>query len=280
MDIWQSASDSDKYVSKGWIGRYISSLPDERRKSHTAIEVNAELDLALKGEGISGMALQNPDFLYNSLRRGIFRPLAKMERSNTDNPGLNYIRRVMGETVSSVDYLHDTIQNTGDARSKKHQTGKLSNNLSLIAGMINSGLSTEIYYTSLTGFDTHVNQKPQQDKLLKELSQGVGSFVKVLEKNGKMDDVLIMIFSEFGRRVAQNASGGTDHGCAGNILLVGNNLKKPGIYNDPPNLNDLDKGDLKFTVDFRSVYATIINKHLNGDADKILGKTFQKQKFI
>ena len=280
MDIWQSASDSDKYVSTGWIGRYISSLPAERRKSHTAIEVDEELALALKGEGISGMALQNPDFLYNSLRRGIFRPLVKMQSSNTNNPDLNYIRRIMSETVSSVDYLHETIHETGDTKTKKHQTGKLSNSLSLIAEMINSGLSTEIYYTSLPGFDTHVNQKPQQDRLLKELSQGVGGFVKELEEKELMDDVLIMIFSEFGRRVAQNASGGTDHGCAGNILLVGSNLKKPGFYNDPPNLNDLDKGDLRYAVDFRSVYATIIQRHLNGDVNNVLGKTFPKLTFI
>ena len=146
--------------------------------------------------------------------------------------------------------------------------------------MISSGLSTEVYYTSLTGFDTHTNQKPQQDRLLKELSQGVGSFEKELEVKGLMDDVLIMVFSEFGRRVAQNASGGTDHGCAGNILLVGNSLIKPGFYNDPPNLKDLDNGDLKYTVDFRSVYATIINRHLNGDANKVLGKVFQEQTFI
>ncbi len=280
MDIWQSASDSDKYVSTGWIGRYISSLPAEKRKPHMAIEVDSDLALALKGEGMTGMALQNPEQLYNSLRRGIFRPLAQMQSSDTNNPGLNYIRRVMNETVSSVDYLHETIQKTGGAKPKKRKTGKLSDNLSLIAGMISSGLSTEVYYTSLTGFDTHTNQKPQQDRLLKELSQGVGCFVKELEGKGLMDDVLIIIFSEFGRRVAQNASGGTDHGCASNILLVGNNLKKPGFYNDPPNLNDLDNGDLKYTVDFRSVYATIIQRHLNGDTNKILGDTFPELTFI
>jgi uncharacterized protein (DUF1501 family) len=280
MDIWQSASDSDKYVSTGWIGRYISSLPEGRRKPHTAIDVDNELALALKGEGISGMALQNPDFLYNSLHRGIFRPLAKTESESSENPALNYLRRVMNETVSSVDYLHDTIQKTGDAKPKKRKIGKLSDNLSLIAGMISSGLSTEIYYTSLSGFDTHVNQKPQQDKLLKELSQGVDGFVKELEGKRLMDNVLIMVFSEFGRRVAQNASGGTDHGCASNVLLIGNNLKKLGIYNDPPNLYDLDKGDLKFTVDFRSVYATIIQRHLNGDANMILGETFPGLTFI
>lgn len=280
MDIWHSASDSDKYVNTGWIGRYISSLPPEKRKPHMAIEVDAELALALKGKDMTGMALQNPDQLFNSIRRGIFRPLAEMHKENTQNTSLNYIHRVMKETVSSVDYIHDAIQKSGESKSNKRKGVKLSDSLSAIAGMIRSGLSTEVYYTSLTGFDTHTNQRPQQDRLLKELSQGVGGFVKELDENSLMDDVLVMVFSEFGRRVAQNASGGTDHGCASNILLVGNSFKKPGFYNETPNLNDLDNGDLRFTVDFRSIYATILNKHLNSSVPKVLGRTFPELEFI
>ena len=274
MDIWQSASDAGEYLSTGWIGRYLSFLPEEERKPHAAIEVDTNLDLALKGNSITGLSLEHPGKLYESIRRGLFRPLTQNISGSTGNPGLDYIHETMRETVSSIDYIHSKTVTSGRATVRDHSKGKLAANLSVIAGLIKAGLSTRVYYTTFASFDTHVNQAPQQARLLKELSEGVGSFVKELDEAGLMDDVAILIFSEFGRRVKQNASNGTDHGCAGNILLVSNDLKTKGFYNDPPDLSDLDKGDVKYKIDFRSVYAALLEKQLDMKHELVLGRQF------
>ena len=280
MDIWQSASDANQYLSTGWIGRYLGVLPGDMRTPHMAIEVDSNLDLALKGDSITGLSMEHPDKLYDSISRGLFRPLTKISRNTTGNSNLGYIHEIMNETVSSVDYIHQKLSDGSVSSGKMNAKGKLAANLGVIAGLIKAGLSTRVYYTTMSGFDTHVNQKPQQERLFKELSESVGAFVGELDKGGQMDDVLILVFSEFGRRVKQNASNGTDHGCAGNILLVGNNLKKSGFYNDPPDLQNLDKGDVKYQVDFRSVYATVLDRHLGSSHEEVLGRKFPLLDFV
>jgi uncharacterized protein (DUF1501 family) len=131
------------------------------------------------------------------------------------------------------------------------------------------------------GFDTHAYQKNKQNRLLKIYSDSMEVFVKDLEQNDTFKDTLILSFSEFGRRVKQNAASGTDHGAANNLFIIGKNLKKQGFYNEDPNLSQLDSnGDLKYTIDFRSVYATILDKWLEVDDKTILNRSFDKLKFI
>ncbi|HEY9341065.1 MAG TPA: DUF1501 domain-containing protein, partial [Hanamia sp.] len=108
----------------------------------------------------------------------------------------------------------------------------------------------------------------------------VSAFVKDLKSNNRFGDVTIMTFSEFGRRVAQNASGGTDHGTANNMFFIGGGLKQKGILNAMPDLNDLNQGDLKHTVDFKSVYATMLHNWLGTDDEKILGKKYEIMNFV
>src|SRR5207245_9458130 len=124
---------------------------------------------------------------------------------------------------------------------------------------------------TLGSFDTHVNQQGQQQQLFNEMNDAVAAFVKDLKSNNRFNDVLFFTFSEFGRRVSQNASDGTDHGTANNMFLLGGGLKEKGLLNTLPDLNDLDEGDLKYKVDFKNVYATILNKWLDANDQKILG---------
>ena len=281
MDIWQSASDANEYISSGWIGRYMSTLPGDLKKPHIAIEVDEKLNLAMKGQGITGIAVRNPKRLHDSLRKGFFRPLVNAYKNvQTSNSNLNYIYEVMAETVTSADYIYEKSKSTDNSNQQQYPAGRFSENLSTIAKMIRSGLSTKVYYTSLDGFDTHVRQSQQQDRLLKEYTEGVAALVKDLEQDHLLEDVLILTFSEFGRRVAQNASGGTDHGCANNLLLIGGNLKESGFYNEDPDLKNLENGDLKYTVDFRSVYATILEKFLDSPFVPVLGQKFPLLDFI
>lgn len=129
-------------------------------------------------------------------------------------------------------------------------------------------------------FDTHVNQENQQKRLFTELNDALKAFVTDLKNNHRFEDVILMTFSEFGRRVAQNASGGTDHGTANNMFLIGGGLKQKGLINDMPDLTNLDQGDLIHKVDFKSVYASLLHSWLSADDEKILGKKFDHLGFV
>ena len=137
-----------------------------------------------------------------------------------------------------------------------------------------------MYYISLGSFDTHVNQEAQQKRLFTELNDAVKAFTSDLKKNNRFQDVMMMTFSEFGRRVSQNASGGTDHGTANNMFFISGGLKEKGILNSMPDLADLNEGDLKYKVDFKNVYATLLNKWLGADDKLILGTQFSHLNFI
>jgi uncharacterized protein (DUF1501 family) len=141
----------------------------------------------------------------------------------------------------------------------------------LIAG----GLKTRIYYVSQGGYDTHTGQAIAHERLLREMSDAVAAFLADLKAQGNLDRVTLMTFSEFGRRVKENASGGTDHGAAAPLFLAGGGVTA-GLLGEMPSLatRDLDDGDVKFNVDFRSVYATVLEKHLGVKSDPILNRAF------
>ncbi len=194
-----------------------------------------------------------------------------------DNQG--YLYKTMLETYSSASYIYETskIYTT----NTEYPRNPFAKNLKTIADFIISGLKTRVYYSSLGGFDSHVNQLNSQDRLLKMYSESLGALVKDLKKNNRFKDTLILTFSEFGRRVRQNGSQGTDHGAANNVMIIGGSLKNAGIYNELSNLNDLDdNGDIKYTIDFRSIYATILNNWLEINDQNILNTNYKKLKFI
>jgi uncharacterized protein (DUF1501 family) len=277
MDIWHTASNSDEYLNTGWIGRYLDSSCKNCEVAHQAVEIDDMLSLALKGENIKGMAVKNPKKLYNVLHSNYFQKISKTAGESSD-PSLNYLYKTLAEATSSADYIYD--------KSKVYQSGTVYPNsefagqLKTVAELINSGIETKVYYVSLSGFDTHVRQQTQHERLLSTYAEAVHAFVSDLEKNNRFQDVLIMTFSEFGRRVSQNASGGTDHGTANNLFVMGKNLKKKGFINGTPDLSKLDQGDLIHDVDFRSIYATVLNKWLDTSSSSILNGQFKTLDFI
>jgi len=236
------------------------------------------LSLAMKGAKMKGIAVQDPNKLYQTTREPFFKELAHDHDSNLNEDNLGYLYKTMAETYSSADYIQKTSKTY--AVNGEYPTTPLGNQLKTVSKFINSGLQTRVYYVSLSGFDTHVAQQGQQGRQLQIYGDAVAAFVKDLKKSGKLDDTLIMTFSEFGRRVEQNASNGTDHGTANNILLFGGKLKKAGIYNDAPDLAQLDNGDLKYTVDFRDVYATLLDKWLDVRNGDVLGNGFKGLDFV
>lgn len=278
MDIWHTASQSSEYWTTGWVGRYLDAQCNGCDKPTQAIELDDVLSLSLKGEHIKGLAVKDPKRLYGTANEKFFRDVMKTHKDEPGEQPVDYLYKTMAETLSSADYIFK--------QSRMHPTNAvypstgLGNSLKTIASLIYSEINTKVYYVSLGSFDTHVGQENTQQRLFTEMSDAVKAFTKDLKANGRFNDVLLFTFSEFGRRVSQNASGGTDHGTANSMFFISGGLKKQGLINELPDLADLDEGDLKYKVDFKNAYATVLNKWLGADDKVILGNKYDFLNFI
>ncbi|MCB9275034.1 MAG: DUF1501 domain-containing protein [Lewinellaceae bacterium] len=278
MDIWQTGSGSEANWSTGWLGRYLDSECEGCVNPYHALELDDSLSLALKGRERSGFAMGKPEQLRRTNDNAFLKAVVQASDSHGHEEQVSYLYKVMADTQASADYLY--------AQSKVYQSKvdfpqtPFGQDLKQVAELITADTATKVYYVSLTGFDTHVNQKSRQERLLKEYAEGVKALVEGLKQNNLFEDVLILTFSEFGRRVKQNASNGTDHGTANNVFLIGGSLARPGFFNAAPDLLDLDEGDLKYQADFRDIYATILGKWLEADAGGILQGTHNMLPFI
>jgi uncharacterized protein (DUF1501 family) len=276
MDIWQSASDSDKYVNTGWLGRYLDAQCKGCDKPTQAMELDDVLSLALKGEENKGLAFKDPKKLYNTSNGKFLKDVNADHKPGEEN--IDYLYKTMSATLSSADYIYR--QSQAHPTSQTYPNSNLGKDLKTIASLIFSDINTKVYYVSLGSFDTHVNQDNQQKRLFTELNDAVKAFTADLKANNRFNDVLMMTFSEFGRRVTQNASNGTDHGTANNMFFISGGLKEKGVLNAMPDLSDLNEGDLKHKVDFKNVYATVLNKWLGADDKMILGSKYSHLNFI
>lgn len=276
-DIWQTASDSNEYLQNGWVGRFLDHTKSDPFK---AIEVDESLSLMLKGKKTNGLAITNAKSLYNSIKQPYFeKVLNHYNDAHLNEHNLGYLYNTMIDAKSSSKYIYEKTKTQNSTKTyPKNLFGK---QLKTIAEFINSGLETQVYYAGLSGFDTHANQQNTQARLLELYAESIEVFVEDLQQNNQFDDVIILTFSEFGRRVKQNQSLGTDHGTANNVFIIGKNLKQNGLYNSMPDLANLDKnGNLKHEIDFREIYATLLDKWLEVDETAILNKQFSKLDFI
>ncbi len=278
MDIWQTGTDSNIILQTGWLGRYLDAQCSGCGKPTQALEIDDVLSLALKGNNEKGIALKDPRRLYNTSNEQYFKDLSSAHNYSPEEQPVDYLYKTMAETLSSADYIFQ--QSMLHPSKGNYPKTELGNDLKTVASLIFSDINTKIYYVSLGSFDTHANQKPVQEKLFKQMNDAVAAFVKDLKDNNRFNDVLLFTFSEFGRRVSQNASNGTDHGTANNMFLISGGLQQKGLINPMPDLNNLDNGDLKYQVDFKDVYATVLNKWLQADDAKILGRGSNYLSFI
>ena len=186
---------------------------------------------------------------------------------------LDFVERTALDAQLSSDQIRSVANKVSNQAT--YPGGQLANSFKLVARLIGGGLPTRINYVSQGGYDTHTNQIGAQDRLLKELGDSVKAFVEDLKAQGNLDRVLVMTFSEFGRRVHENASGGTDHGAASVMFLAVSKLRA-GLAGQYPSLapGDLVNGDLKYTTDFRSIYATVLDNWLKTSSVPILGRYF------
>lgn len=277
MDIWQTASGSEDYWSTGWLGRYLDSDCSSSCSISYAMDVDYGLSMALRGSERSGFAMNKPKDLREATRNSFLETIAH-EGHHHEEENVAYLYKTLTDTQEAADYL---LEKSRVHRSRiSYPKGGFAKDLKQIAELMTADTDTRIYYVSLSGFDTHYSQKGKQAQLLEEYAGAVSAFLEDLEHNNLLDDTLVMTFSEFGRRVAQNGSNGTDHGTANNLYLMSGELSKPGFYNDGPNLSQLVNEDLDYEIDFRRIYATIIENWLEGDAREVLQGRFSAMDII
>ncbi|SHG38834.1 Uncharacterized conserved protein, DUF1501 family [Flavobacterium segetis] len=257
QEIWQTASDSNKYLNEGWLGRYLD-LQCHDHQPTAGINIDNVDNLALKGLEPNSITVKNPN---------VFKTKNQKEEQGilSTNPQLDFVRKIANSVVEGSDEIQKALAKS-NLEISYPKTG-LATNLAWIARLIKRNLNSKVYYTSLNGFDTHDNQLQIQNNKLSELNDALFSFYTDLKKASILQNVTIVVFSEFGRRVKDNGKG-TDHGTAAPMFIIGGN-NKGKIIGSNPNLSDLDQGDLKHEIDFRSVYASLLKNKLDFDYTKI-----------
>lgn len=278
MDIWHTASQSNEYWTNGWLGRYLDAQCHGCDKPTYALEIDDILSLAMKGEEAKAIAMKDPKRLFGASNEKFFKDVLSQHQDEPGEQPVDYLYKTMSETLSSANYIFQ--QSKLNPSKGDYPKTELGNNLKTVASLIFSEINTKVYYLSIGSFDTHINQEQQQQRLFNEMNDAVKAFVKDLKANNRFNDVLLFTFSEFGRRVSQNASGGTDHGKANNMFMISGGLKQKGLINGMPDLTDLDEGDIKYKIDFKDVYATILKKWLGADDASILHHQYKHLPFI
>lgn len=268
MDIWHSASRSDEFLETGWLGRFLDEECYSCEHPTQALEVDDMLSLALKGDNNKAFAFKDPRKLYQTSQEKYFKSLYEQDHHHDDET-VSYLYQTLGSTINNADYIFE--KSKAKKSAQEYPNSKLGKDFKTVSSLIKSDINTQVYYLSIGSFDTHVNQNERQQKLFGEINDAVKSFVADMKSNGLFQDILLMTFSEFGRRVSQNASKGTDHGTANQMFFISGGLKKKGILNALPDLQNLNEGDLIYTEDFRKVYATVLKNWLQADSSKVLG---------
>ena len=308
-EIWQTASDAVKVEKYGWLGRYFDNCCAGADPT-VGVTIGSQLPEAFFAKTLTGICFNNPQnyrFMANGRRSpdGTDLTEAAYEKMNEadmsgaapdENAGgsigalaagmpmqggkaVDFIERTALDAQVSSDEVRkiaDRVQNQAT-----YPASQFGNSLKLVAKLIGGGLPTRVYYVSQGGYDTHTNQIPTQQRLLGELGDSVKAFVDDLKAQGNLPRVLVMTFSEFGRRVSENANGGTDHGAAAPMFIVGNKVKA-GLLGTYPSLapQDLFEGDVKYNVDFRNVYAGVLESWLKTKSAPILGRPFEPLQLV
>jgi uncharacterized protein (DUF1501 family) len=283
MDIWHTAKPEIEDKRDGWLGRSIDvgrPIGDARRGGEDVPALHLgpnPLPLALVSRQTPVPSVESLESFRLRTEGGAL-PLASLgklaEAARPDAPALvEFLRRSTLAAYASSVQVQQALKNEGSAAG--YPDFALAQKLKHVAQLIDAGLSTRIYYVSLDGFDTHANQAAAHAALVNQLSASVAAFIDDLAARGHLDRVLVFSFSEFGRRVRENASQGTDHGTAAPVFLAGGRVAT-GMIGEQPSLSDLDgEGDLKFHTDFRRLYATILDAWLGCPSEAVLAERFE-----
>jgi uncharacterized protein (DUF1501 family) len=258
QEIWQTAPTNQEYLNDGWLGRYLDANY-QNNNPIAGINLDSIDNLALKGRNPNSITVKDPSRFSS--------------KNNVDNdiklsgnPQLDFVRKIANSIDEGSDYIREALKNAANSDVVYPKTG-LAKNLEWISKLIKGNLNSKVYYTTLGSFDTHDNQLVLHKNKLTDLNDAVFSFYQDLKKSNQLQNVTVVVFSEFGRRVKDNGKG-TDHGTAAPMFIIGGN-NQGNIIGKNPNLLDLDNGDLKHEIDFRSVYASLLKNKMNFNPIKI-----------
>jgi uncharacterized protein (DUF1501 family) len=277
MDIWHTCLRKGNPRSTGWLGRFLDASHQSTDVDAPAIHVGFEKQpLALAAENIRVSSFGSPESFR--LHEGGSREFQEAIRALTkgdQSPSDSLLGFLQSSTTSALTTSQRITEVLRDYQTPvAYPASALANRLKTVAQLIDAGLKTRVYYVELDGFDTHSQQAAAHAALLEQLGGALRAFSEDVEHHGHGDRVLAMAFSEFGRRVEENASEGTDHGAAAPMFIAGSRVSA-AVVGEHPSFNDLDDGDLKFHTDFRQVYATVLQQWLGWASAAILGGDFQ-----
>ncbi len=282
MEIWQTANPTS-YEPTGWLGHYVDHVLRGTEGLLKAVNIGPELPQALVADDEVIPSIQSIDDFR--IRTDPNTPFdAKMEEEiirqlnavKNEAPAMQYLSRQATNAIIEADQIRKVVANYKPEADYPYGLGQ---QLRLIAQLITGNFGTKLFYCQTGGFDTHANQLGQHERLLNNVAASIQAFQKDMDAKGMGKKVVVMCFSEFGRRVNQNNSAGTDHGAAAPMFVIGGGIKG-GIFGSYPSLTDLDDGDLRYSTDFRRVYATLLDRWLNADSSKILKNTFEPVTFL
>jgi len=281
MDIWHTADASGS--GTGWIGRYYDHACQGDPNSEALIAIGNTAPLAMHGEKQPPISFTSANLFKwagGDLSSRLNAPYREITRDlpahAAEDSQMGFLMRTALDAQLSSERI---TRAAGRAPLVPYPGGPLSDQLRLVGAMIRDGLRTRVYYVSLGGFDTHANQGGAHAGLLAQTASALRAFHADLKAQGNSGRVMTMVFSEFGRRVAQNGSGGTDHGTAAPMFLIGDQVR-PGLLGEHPSLTRLDDGDLIHTVDFRCVYAGILKEWMGADPAPIVGAGFAPARVV
>jgi uncharacterized protein (DUF1501 family) len=270
MDIWHSCQRKENRTDSGWLGRIFEKEFLDQSDS-AGLHLGAEsLPLALVGRGVQVPSIREVEqmkFKSSSVEQSMEE--MNHEAAKEDNSGdlIGFLSASTDIAVRASQRISGALANSSD--DSEFPESQLAEKLQVISRLILAGLKTRVYYVTLDGFDTHANQLAAHQGLLRQWSEALAAFHKRLERAGESERVLVMTFSEFGRRLKENASEGTDHGAAAPMFLSGPKLPQLQV-GSIPSLVDLDDGDLKHHTDFRQVYASVIENWLGQSSEYAL----------
>ncbi len=275
MDVWHTG---ETLTSKGhgWIGKAMDTTHGQTDTSLACISLGAEAPQATQGKLVKPVAFDKPQMFRWSGRdlhpamNDAYDQVNQPAPMPANDPAGFILRTAMDAQVAS-DRVRKAV---GESSLTSFPGNSLARQLKMVAAMVRAELPTRVYYVAMGGFDTHANQTGQHARLLDEFATAMDAFYKELKATGHQQRVLTVAFSEFGRRVKQNASGGTDHGTAGPMFLFGPQVKS-GLVGKHPSLSKLDDGDLIHHTDFRSVYASVLDQWMKIDSTAALGKPYK-----
>jgi len=267
MAIWQSARlDPEEHNGAGWLGRGLDEIPRPVEGQPASLYLGTGAPpLALRGRLAIASAIERIDDIV------LDAPITSAGTSTDDNDLAAFVRRSTLDAYTTAERMAELAR--GRDSSARYPSTGLAERLRLAARLLKGGYAARVLYTSQSGYDTHSGQLPTHGALLSELAGALRAFLDDLAASGLAERVLVLCFSEFGRRVTENGSSGTDHGTAGPLILAGPRVK-PGLAGPMPSLLDLEDDDLKMTVDFRRVYATILESWLGIPSRSALNGTF------